>query len=166
MEDLIRRQDAIDALDKRFDAIPMEQTTEILLLRRDLRDLPSATCDDCIWHSCNYNKVDWDGENDYISRQAAIDALIADGRNVDSRYLESERVIHESDAVEAISMLPSADRPRGEWISDRLYRLYTTNGGSYGVYRCSVCESYYPDIVSTWNYCPHCGADMRGEKDG
>ena len=41
-DDLISRQAAIDALDKRFDSIPMEQTTEILLLRKDLRDLPSA----------------------------------------------------------------------------------------------------------------------------
>jgi hypothetical protein len=40
--DTISRQAAIDALDKRFDSIPMEQTTEILLLRKDLRDLPSA----------------------------------------------------------------------------------------------------------------------------
>lgn len=50
--------------------------------------------------------------HDTISRHAAIDALIAEGRNVDSRYLESERIIHESDAVEAISMLPSA-YPKG-----------------------------------------------------
>jgi len=42
MSDLISRQAAIDALDKRFDSIPMEQTTEILLLRKDLRNLPSA----------------------------------------------------------------------------------------------------------------------------
>ena len=39
--DLISRQAAIDALDKRFDKIPMEQTTEILKLRKDLRGLPS-----------------------------------------------------------------------------------------------------------------------------
>jgi hypothetical protein len=39
-EDAISRQAAIDALDKRFDEIPMEQTTEILLLRKDLRTLP------------------------------------------------------------------------------------------------------------------------------
>lgn len=51
--DLISRQAALDALDKRFDSIPMEQTTEILLLRKDLRDLPSADvapivrCKDC-----------------------------------------------------------------------------------------------------------------------
>ena len=41
-DDLISRQAAINALDKRFDSIPMEQTTEILLLRKDLRNLPSA----------------------------------------------------------------------------------------------------------------------------
>ena len=41
MDDLISRQAAIEALDKRFDSIPMEQTTEILLLRKDLRDLLS-----------------------------------------------------------------------------------------------------------------------------
>jgi len=40
MGDLISRQAAIDALDKRFDSIP--KTTEILLLRKDLRNLPSA----------------------------------------------------------------------------------------------------------------------------
>lgn len=38
--DTISRQAAIDALDKRFDSIPMEQTTEILQLRKDLRELP------------------------------------------------------------------------------------------------------------------------------
>ena len=46
--DLISRQDAIDALDKRFDSIPMEQTTEILLLRKDLRALPSAQPEPCV----------------------------------------------------------------------------------------------------------------------
>lgn len=42
MDDTISRQAAIDALDKRFDSIPMEQTAEILQLRKDLRELPSA----------------------------------------------------------------------------------------------------------------------------
>ena len=37
--DAINRQDAIDALDKRFDNIPMEQTAEILMLRKDLKAL-------------------------------------------------------------------------------------------------------------------------------
>jgi len=41
-KDAISRQAAIDALDKRFDSIPMEQTVEVLQLRRDLRELPPA----------------------------------------------------------------------------------------------------------------------------
>ena len=40
--DLIDRQAAIDALDRIFDSIPMEQTTEILTFRRTLRELPSV----------------------------------------------------------------------------------------------------------------------------
>ena len=42
MQDLISRKAAIDALDKRFDNVPMEQTAEILKLRKDLRELQSA----------------------------------------------------------------------------------------------------------------------------
>ena len=45
MSDLISRQAAIKALDRRFDRIPMEQTTEILMLRKDLRELPSVQLD-------------------------------------------------------------------------------------------------------------------------
>ena len=45
----------------------------------------------------------------------------------------------------------------GEWISDR---LVTTNGGTYGVRRCSRCEAYYQDIGYGWDYCPNCGARM------
>ena len=37
---LISLNAAIEALDKRFDSIPMEQTSEILLLRKDLREMP------------------------------------------------------------------------------------------------------------------------------
>lgn len=47
--------------------------------------------------------------SDLISRQAVIDALISEGRSVDSRYISAERIIHEADAIEAISMLPSAE---------------------------------------------------------
>ena len=51
--DYIRREDAVDALDRIFDNVPMELTTEILRLRRELRGLHSADiipvvrCRDC-----------------------------------------------------------------------------------------------------------------------
>ena len=91
MDDLISRQAAIDALDKRFDSIPMEQTTEILLLRKDLRNLPSA-------------------------------------------------------------------QRTGRWIyNDEAY----PGGNPYGHYECDQCGEYVPRKT---NYCPSCGADMRGER--
>ena len=52
MSDLISREAAIGALDKRFDSIPMEQTAEILQLRKDLRELPSAQ-PELPWIPCN-----------------------------------------------------------------------------------------------------------------
>ena len=63
--DTISRAKAIEALDKRFDSIPMEQTSEILMLRKDLRDLPPAQL------GTNLAEVG----TDCISRQAAIKAL-------------------------------------------------------------------------------------------
>ena len=36
----------------------------------------------------------------------------------------------------------------------------------YCTVRCSVCGSAFLDNDGRWNYCPHCGADMRGENDG
>ena len=58
---------------------------------------------------------------DLIYRQDAIDALFSEGRNVDSRYFLAERIIHESDAIEAISMLPSAQQwtPVTEGLPDK-----------------------------------------------
>lgn len=41
-KDAVSRQAVLNTLDKRFDSIPVGQTTEILLLRKDLRELPSV----------------------------------------------------------------------------------------------------------------------------
>ena len=67
--DLISRQAAIDALDKRFDNVPMKQTAEILKLRKDLRELPS------IQPSDEYNRGWHDG------REALREEMWEDGRD-------------------------------------------------------------------------------------
>ena len=100
--DLISRQAAIDALDKRFDKIPMEQTTEILKLRKDLRGLPSI----------------------------------------------------------------QSEQKRGRWIYGE---------DEYGIdgYHCDKCGFFVPwdythkfiNYIEDYNFCPSCGADMRGEQD-
>ena len=100
--DCISRQAAIDALDKRFDKIPMEQTTEILKLRKDLRGLPSI----------------------------------------------------------------QSEQKRGRWIYGE---------DEYGIdgYHCDKCGFFVPwdythkfiNYIEDYNFCPSCGADMRGEQD-
>ena len=42
MDEYIRKHDAVETVDRIFDNVPMELTTEILRLRRELRGLPPA----------------------------------------------------------------------------------------------------------------------------
>ena len=62
------------------------------------------------------------------------------------------------DAVRAkIKSMPSAER-KGEWIETE----YTDCGAT--VYMCSVCTHGISDIKVS-NYCPNCGARMKGAED-
>ena len=69
------------------------------------------------------------------------------------------RTIASSDCV------PSADvveRKRGEWICHEGrwidFDYYPTK------YECNQCH-HYVDVASDKNFCPNCGADMRGADD-
>ena len=61
-----------------------------------------------------------------------------------------------------LDKVPSADRPKGEWIED-----YHGNGwNDYWDYTCSNCGKRYERadaVLCKANFCPNCGADMRGE---
>jgi hypothetical protein len=93
-DEYICREDAVDALDRIFDNVPMELTTEILRLRRELRGLSPADV-------------------------------------VPVRH--------------------------GKWISDVF---------------CSECgwinevEPGFIGGTKGFNFCPNCGADMRGDEHG
>ena len=55
-----------------------------------------------------------------------------------------------------IEAIPSADRPQGEWI-DR-------SDGIEGAWNyCSVCGEQAIDL---YDFCPNCGAQMKGATDG
>ena len=46
----------------------------------------------------------------------------------------------------------------GRWIEKEKY--------TFGImYDCSLCENRIIDNGHPWNYCPNCGADMRGSND-
>ena len=108
--------------------------------------------------------------SDIISRQNAIDALV----NLTCYGIEEMRTLCDAsvadsegwlggirDAVDEIEALPSAEpeRKKGRWIYDT-ERVWH-DGGIYVQYHCSECR--FQIIGSLYNYCPCCGADMRGE---
>ena len=100
-------------------------------------------------------------QDDTISRQQAIEAI----------KREKVKVFHElydeawNDAIngcmEVIEQLPPIQPKRGKWIK-------TARWGR--VYYCNQCRNYLDfDGVNagrgSTNFCPNCGADMRGKQD-
>lgn len=95
--------------------------------------------------------------DDLISRQAAIDAIIAILGDKTARH---NGWIDPYYAVQRIKGLPSADVPDrkvGEWIGIDDY--------PYESWECDQCGCVYEEMPS-WvpNYCPNCGAQMKGEE--
>jgi hypothetical protein len=176
MSDLISRQAAIDAVKKNTFRLTFaeEQNCEGHLawsanavysdvIEGALLELPSAqpeTHDERTeTHAC-----------DCISRQAAIDYFVT---NV-GFHDEDGYPIEDSDELRKIwteyfDGIPSAqpERKRGKWI-------YSED--EYGVdgYHCDKCGFFVPwdyvhkfiNYIEDYNFCPNCGADMRGEQDG
>ena len=112
--------------------------------------------------------------SDLISRQAAIDAIRASTKKYRG-FMEME-MYTDDDAVEAVESLPSAqpehivkvinaqptiepERKRGKWIICTEAFEETFHTGC----RCSVCNYWKP--MGIWNFCPNCGAEMKGDQD-
>ena len=101
-----------------------------------------------------------------ISQQAAIDALCKSEcgwNNAECRHKDGTDFCVTCDNVKIIKSLPSAqpERKTGHWIK-------TARWGR--VYYCDQCRNYLDfDGVNagrgSTNFCPNCGADMRGEQD-
>lgn len=101
-------------------------------------------------------------KKDTISRQAAIDTVMQfmpslttpDGSgSFDQEIYEAQEMF--VDIGQALNNLPSAQPKRGKW------KTVVCDGVELVV--CSECG--YTGAFWTYNYCPNCGADMRGGKD-
>lgn len=118
--------------------------------------------------------------SDLISRQAAIDAIgiswgLFDARKRVQALPSAETTGALDDAIakyvaDGLMELPSADRPTGEWNDLKVVSISRAGVDELQEYRCSNCDRwlttpymYYP---RKYNYCPWCGADMRGDKHG
>ena len=111
--------------------------------------------------------------NDLINRQEAIDILEL-GAEILRRVLDDMDVVGidrekysyglkllESD-IEDIKELPPAqyERKTGHWIEHENADI--VEGYYVSMYECSCCHTWENDDSE---YCPDCGADMRGEEN-
>lgn len=97
------------------------------------------------------NALEREPSEDLISRAEAINKFCTLGTTLERR---GKPMITMVDAkylfVEIIENLPSADRPKGEW----------NDIGGVIRWGCSLCHYAYDQ---KFNFCPNCGADMRGD---
>lgn len=62
-------------------------------------------------------------------------------------------------AISVIAKFPSTEQKKGKWVYDGIR-------GRFPACKCSICGHYENAdwaILQGANFCPHCGADMRGE---
>ena len=91
--------------------------------------------------------------SDYIKREDAIRQIVKTSAQNELDIPAIGTVIY------ILSEMDSADvreNVRGEWVfpyEDKKYK------------RCSACGKTFYSIPATSNFCPNCGADMRGEQD-
>ena len=88
---------------------------------------------------------------DLIRRGDAIKAIKDNSYAGDDDYIE----INGYGAIEDIKALPSADRPQGYWF-------YSWSIFSRG-YECTNCHK---KAIEEYDFCPNCGARMKGADDG
>lgn len=69
-------------------------------------------------------------------------------------YLADEFYVRKSDIENAPTI---EERKKGKWIGKPI--------AGYCTVRCSVCKDVFRENNGRWNFCPDCGADMRGKKN-
>ena len=72
-------------------------------------------------------------------------------------------------AIQALSIEP--ERKKGKWVHGREIAREmvgdTVAAIFYEGWQCSECKCIVEEEREPlWNFCPSCGADMRGEQDG
>ena len=86
-----------------------------------------------------------------IDADAAVESLTEYG-NGRAVYISVE------EAVRRIEQLPSVqpERPKGKWIHQVKFSRV----------ECDQCGKVFRNSFAPKNFCPNCGADMRGEQNG
>jgi hypothetical protein len=98
--------------------------------------------------------VGGNGMSDLIDRQEAIDAVIDACKKIPTIAIMAKYAL--------IDLKPAQpERNRGFWWAIEKGE----KGYSAGNFHCSVCGEPNVSYISKPNFCPNCGADMRGEQN-
>lgn len=92
--------------------------------------------------------------DDTISRQGAIDALIDRFADEDCPNIEYFVYWDHGMVIDTLKKVPSAQPKKGKWIG-------ADYDGDIGIYVCDQCGKF---AMMKSDFCPNCGADMRGEQ--
>ena len=137
MNDLISRQAAIDTVAKHFRID--NDLLEVIVY--EMERLPSAQPEPC---------------EDAVSRQR----LLSDLKELTAAWgkypVMAEQIKGVETAIGYVETIPSAqpERKTGKWVE---------KPHVYGVAYCSLCD--YELHTNDTNFCPNCGADMRGDQN-
>ena len=160
-EDLISRAEAIDALVKETKAEGAYGYIDATSVVHVISNLPS----DDRSRGEQYKKGFEDAKRAFLVEYAR------ESENMRKRNAQLEVMINAQKAI-------SADRPKGEWIetAQDYYEAVNKKGGGVNEnteyftddIACSECLTKFSNIdneTERFNYCPNCGAVMRGEEN-
>jgi rubrerythrin len=102
-------------------------------------------------------------KSDLISRQAAINIAHELMIPMEEYHQYNQGVINYCFELSQLSSAQSEQR-RGRFIGTE-YDGYADGYPVYCEWKCSECGCVFEDEEPVYNFCPNCGADMRGEQD-
>lgn len=96
-------------------------------------------------------------KKDFEERNKACDKWIEEAKDEETKIRADATKLFICEVIMTIDNAPTVERPQGKWEQFSSHTVH-----------CSCCNKNSPDM-STYikmNYCPNCGADMRGDSHG
>ena len=96
-----------------------------------------------------------------MRRLIDADAIVYDFGEIDDGLCKRTEFYATDEAIAQQPTIDAVPVKRGMWIKADSQQYFRKH---YPCFTCSAC-GYRKDSQKKWNYCPNCGADMRGESD-